>query len=68
MDVIGLIYVIGDWDSGGNFEVQGGMIVEGDVDNKGVPTIVFDENLYDGSLGVPPGGFGTVLLGTWKDW
>ena len=68
MDVIGLIYVIGDWDSGGNFEVQGGVIVEGDVDNKGTPTIVFDEDLFDGSLGVPPGGFGTVLLGTWKDW
>jgi hypothetical protein len=68
IDVIGLIYIIGDWDSGGNFEVQGGVIVEGDVDNKGTPTIVFDENLYDGSLGVPPGGFGSVMSGTWKDW
>jgi hypothetical protein len=68
IDVFGLIYVIGDWDSGGNFEVQGGVIVEGDVDNTGNPTIVFDNNLYDGSLGVPPGAFGTVLHGTWKDW
>ena len=68
IDVIGLIYVIGDWDSGGNFEVQGGIIVEGDVDNSGTPTIVFDDNLYDGSLGTPPGGVGTTLSGTWKDW
>lgn len=68
IDVIGLIYIIGDWDSGGNFEVQGGVIVEGDVDNKGTPTIVFDDNLFDGSLGVPPGGFGTTISGTWKDW
>jgi hypothetical protein len=68
IDVIGLIYIIGDWDSGGNFEVQGGVIVEGDVDNKGTPTIVYDEGLYDGSRGIPPGGFGTTLSGTWKDW
>lgn len=68
IEVIGLIYVIGDWDSGGNFEVQGGVIVEGDVDNKGTPTIVFDENMYDGSLGTPPGGYGSVISGTWKDW
>ena len=68
MDVVGLIYVIGDWDSGGNFEVQGGVMVEGDVDNKGVPTIVYDEDLFKGSLGVPPGGLGTTVSGTWKDW
>jgi hypothetical protein len=68
LDVIGLIYIIGDWDSGGNFEVQGGVIVEGNVDNSGTPTIVYDENLYDGSLGNPPGTVGTVPAGTWKDW
>ena len=68
IDVIGMIYVIGDWDSGGNFEVQGGMIVEGDVDNKGTPTIVFDNNLYDGSLGNPPGSVAALRSGTWKDW
>jgi hypothetical protein len=68
IDVIGLIYIIGDWDSGGNFEVQGGVIVEGNVDNSGTPTIVYDEDLYDGSLGTPPGAVGTVPAGTWKDW
>lgn len=68
LDAIGLIYVIGDWDSGGNFEVQGGVIVEGNVDNKGTPTIVYDNNLYDGSLGNPPGSIAALMSGTWKDW
>lgn len=68
LEVIGLIYVIGDWESGGNFEVQGGIIVEGDVDLVGGPTIVYDNALYDGSLGVPPGGVASVSPGTWKDW
>lgn len=68
IDLIGIMYVIGDWDSGGNFEVQGGVVVEGDVDNKGTPTIVYDENLYDGSLGNPPGALAVVTNGTWKDW
>ena len=68
IDVVGLIYVIGDWDSGGNFEVQGGVIVEGEVDNSGTPTIVFDDSLYDGSLGTPPGAFSSLQSGTWKDW
>lgn len=68
IDIIGLLYVIEDWDSGGNFEIQGGAIIEGNVDNKGTPTIVYDEDLYNGSLGVPPGGFAVVMTGTWKDW
>ncbi len=68
IDVLGLMYMTGDWDSGGNFEVQGGVIVEGIVDNKGTPTIVYDNNLYDGTLGVPPGGLAAVPVGTWKDW
>ena len=68
IDVIGLIYVAGDWDSGGNFEVQGGIIVEGEVDNSGTPTIVFDNGLFDGSLGAPPGGITATLAGTWRDW
>jgi len=66
--LIGMLYIIGDWDSGGNFNVQGSVIVEGDVDNSGNPTIVYDENLYDGALGNPPGGIAAVLGGTWKDW
>jgi hypothetical protein len=65
---IGLIYVVDNWDSGGNFGVQGGVIVEGDVDNTGTPTIVYDNNLYDGSLGVPPGAVAAILAGTWRDW
>ena len=66
--LIGLLYIIGDWSSRGNFAVQGGVIVEGDVNNVGTPTIVYDENLYDGSLGNPPGGIAAVKAGTWKDW
>jgi len=68
IEVIGLVYVAGDWDSGGNFEIQGGIIVEGEVDNSGTPTIVFDEALFDGSLGNPPGGLAATLVGTWRDW
>lgn len=66
--IIGLLYVVGDWDSSGNFAIQGGAIVEGDVDSTGTPTIVYDENLYDGSLGLPPGSIAATLAGTWRDW
>jgi hypothetical protein len=62
------MYIIGDWSGSGNFAVQGGAIVEGDVNNTGTPTIVYDENLYDGSLGNPPGSVAAILAGTWKDW
>ena len=66
--LIGLLYIIGDWSSRANFAVQGGVIVEGEVNNVGTPTIVYDENLYDGSLGNPPGGLAAIKNGTWKDW
>ena len=66
--LVGLMYVIGDWTSRGNFNIQGGAIVEGDVNNTGNPTIVYDDALYDGSLGNPPGGLGAIDAGTWKDW
>jgi len=66
--LIGLIYVIGNWSSGGNFVVQGGAIVEGDVHNNGTPTIIYDDALYDGGLGTPPGSIAAIRAGTWKDW
>ena len=66
--LIGMIYVIGDWTSRGNFIVQGGAIVGGDVDTSGTPVIIYDEALYDGSLGNPLGSIAAIKAGTWKDW
>ena len=66
--IIGMIYVMGDWTSGGNFVVQGGAIVEGNVTNSGTPVIIYDEALYDGSLGNPLGSIAAIKVGTWKDW
>jgi hypothetical protein len=65
--LVGLLYVIGDWTSRGNFNIQGGAVVEGDVNNSGNPTIVFDDELYRGGLG-SPGSLGAINAGTWKDW
>ena len=64
----GLLYVIGNWEGGGNFVIQGSALVEGIVLAGGSPTLVFDNRLYDGSLGNPPGAFAGVKAGTWKDW
>jgi hypothetical protein len=66
--LVGLLYVIGDWTSRGNFNIQGGAIVEGDVRNTGSPIIVFDDHQYDDGAGNPPGGLGAINAGTWKDW
>lgn len=67
--IVGLLYVIGDTVLSANFAIQGSVIIEGDANNSsGTPTIVYDEALYDGSLGVPPGAIMAVVPGTWKDW
>jgi hypothetical protein len=64
----GLLYVIGNWEGGGNFVIQGSALIEGEVLAGGSPTLVFDNRLYDGSLGNPPGAFAGIKAGTWKDW
>jgi len=66
--IVGLLYVTGDWTSSGNFAVQGGAMVEGDVGSTGTPTIVYDEALYGGALGNPGGIAAAIRTGTWKDW
>jgi len=74
INIIGLLYVIGDpanppgWTSKGNFGIQGGAIVEGNVGNSGTPVIVYDDDLFFGTAGNPPGGLGAIAAGTWKDW
>jgi hypothetical protein len=66
--IVGLLYVIHDMGAGANFGIQGSVIVEGDVTGLGTPILVYDDALYDGSMGVPPGAIMAVVPGTWKDW
>jgi hypothetical protein len=66
--VIGLTYITGDWSNSGNSTFQGSVVVEGSVSNTGNPAIIYDEQLYNGALGNPPGAITAINPGTWKDW
>lgn len=69
LNLVGLLYVTGDWDTAGNINIQGMVIVEGViVAGNGGPTVIFDPTLFQPGLGSTQVGATGMVPGSWKDW
>ena len=70
INIVGILYVIGEWDPGSNSTIRGIVINEGGLHGTGGggTTIVYDADLLNGTLGPPPGTVAASTPGSWKDW
>jgi hypothetical protein len=65
-DIYGIVYVIGDWDNsgGGNANISGAAVAEGEFHSTGTPNPTYDETVLNRLNAL---GTFARIPGSWKD-